>query len=138
MNEPLLGIDLGTTNTVVAVLAEGGAEVLRDSGGRALLPSAVALDEHGMLLVGVAAAERLARSPGSGVRAFKRDMGSDRTWQLGRFQLTATELSALVLREAAGMAANALGHPVRRAPTPCSCTSPAPTPSIGARAPGSW
>lgn len=115
MKEPVLGIDLGTTNTVVAVLGEDGAEVLRDGAGRALLPSAVALDEHGILLVGLAAAERLARSPGSGVRAFKREMGSDRTWQLGRFQLNATELSALVLREAVGMASAALGRPVRRA-----------------------
>ena len=62
MNEPVVGIDLGTTNTVVAALGEGGAEVLRDERGSALLPSAVALDEGGLLLVGAAAAERLAKN----------------------------------------------------------------------------
>lgn len=115
MNEPVVGIDLGTTNTVVAALGEGGAEVLRDERGSALLPSAVALDEGGLLLVGAAAAERLARAPQSGVRAFKREMGADRVWALGALSLTATELSALVLREAAAMATRALGRPVQRA-----------------------
>ncbi|GDX79666.1 molecular chaperone HscC [Deltaproteobacteria bacterium] len=115
MTDRVIGIDLGTTNTVVAVLGERGAEVLRDEAGSALLPSAVAIDEAGMLLVGAAAAARLARAPHSGVRAFKRDMGTERTWQLGSLTLGATELSALVLREAAAIATRSLGEPVRRA-----------------------
>lgn len=110
----IIGIDLGTTHTVVAQLTEAGPQVIGDGDG-ALIPSAVAVDDTGTLLVGEAALARLQHTPGAGVRWFKRDMGSTRTWTLGDHELGATELSALVLREARERAEAALGESVSRA-----------------------
>lgn len=112
---PIIGIDLGTTHTVVAALSEGRPKVIVCPGGSALIPSAVAVDASGALLVGEAALARLQHQPDSGVRWFKRDMGSSRTWSLGEHELGPTELSALLLREARSVAEEALGQPVERA-----------------------
>jgi len=111
----VIGIDLGTTHTVVAALTADGPRVLSRPGESPLLPSAVAVDATGALLVGHAALARLQHSPESGVRWFKRDMGSERTWRLGDHTLGPAELSALVLREARALAEEALGRPVQRA-----------------------
>ena len=118
---PIVGIDLGTTHSLVAVLEEDGPRVLTDSAGRVLLPSAVALDDQNTLLVGEAALRRLQRDPSSGVRWFKRDMGGDVTHSLDSDTLTPTELSALVLRELKARATAALGQ----APTRAVITVPA-------------
>ncbi|TVQ86451.1 MAG: molecular chaperone HscC [Deltaproteobacteria bacterium] len=112
---PILGIDLGTTHTVLAVLTEDGPRVIARPGESALIPSAVAIDSTGALLVGEAALARLQHDPDSGVRWFKRDMGSDRTWNLLQHELGPAELSALVLREARAIAEDVLGQPVGRA-----------------------
>ena len=111
----IVGIDLGTTNTLVAALGEDGPFVLEGPDGSPLIPSAVAWDEDGGVLVGAPALARLARAPGAGVRFFKRDMGTSRTWQAAGRAWTATELSALVLGEAKRVAEAALGEPVERA-----------------------
>ncbi len=115
MSAPVVGIDLGTTHTVVAALTEAGPAVLAGDDGSLLLPSAVAVDDAGVLLVGEAALARMAHAPQSGVRGFKRDMGSTQRYRVGGRELGATELSALVLREAAARASVALGEPVVRA-----------------------
>jgi molecular chaperone HscC len=115
VSDPVIGIDLGTTNTVVAALGPDGPVVLRDAHGAALLPSAVAVDDAGNLLVGAAAAARLGRIPSAGVRGFKRDMGTDRRFRLGGRELGAIELSAIVLRATVERASAALGEPARRA-----------------------
>jgi len=112
---PIVGIDLGTTHSLVAVLADDGPRVLLDPAGRALLPSVVALDDHGTLLVGSAALSRLQRDPSAGVRWFKRDMGADMSHTLGAHTLTPTELSALVLRELKALATSSLGQEVTKA-----------------------
>ena len=111
----IIGIDLGTTHTVVSALGEDGPRVLHRPGESPLLPSVVAVDDTGALLVGRGAHDRMHHTPESGVRGFKRDMGSTRTWRLGDHELGATELSALVLREARSVAQDALGHPVTQA-----------------------
>lgn len=84
-------------------------------GGALLLPSAVAADQAGRILVGAAAAARIARLPGCGARFFKRDLGTDRTWTFGGRTWTAIELSAVILKEARAWAEAALATPVRRA-----------------------
>jgi molecular chaperone HscC len=114
VSDVVVGIDLGTTNTVVAALGAAGPFVLRDSGGQALLRSAVAIDDSGALLVGAAAAATLARRPGAGARAFKRDIGTSRRYSFGGREFGATELSAIVLRSAADRASAALDLDVRR------------------------
>lgn len=110
---PILGIDLGTTHSLVSVLRDDGPVVL--GGDQALVPSAVALDDAGTLLVGAAALARLHRQPQAGVRWFKRDMGGVASHTLGPHTLGPTELSALVLRELKARAEADLGQPVRRA-----------------------
>lgn len=111
----IIGIDLGTTHTVVSAIVDEEPRVLHRPGASALLPSVVAVDATGTLLVGESAEARLQHTPASGVRGFKRDMGSGRRWALGDHELGATELSALVLREARSLAEEVLGHSVARA-----------------------
>ena len=76
-HEPVsaIGIDLGTTNSVVAIAEDGRPEVVRDSRGAALVPSVVWYDEDGICAVGEAAAERLAVEPARVVSSVKRLMG---------------------------------------------------------------
>lgn len=111
----VIGIDLGTTHTLVSVLTDEGPVVLRDERGEALIPSAVALDDEGTCLVGQAALERAARNPERSARWFKRDMGSDVPYALGDVRMSPTELSAVLLREARTVAELALGEAVDRA-----------------------
>lgn len=112
--EPLVGIDLGTTHSLVSVMTEGGPRLLAGPGGSALLPSAVAVDGRGGLLVGEAALARLERAPDAGVRWFKRDMGSERTLRLGEDEVSPVELSAVILRELAAIASAELGAKVEQ------------------------
>lgn len=93
----LLGIDLGTTNSLIAVWREGRAELIPNALGDVLTPSVVSLDEDETILVGKAARARLTTHPERTAAAFKRFMGSDRQIHLGSRQFSPEELSALVL-----------------------------------------
>jgi molecular chaperone HscC len=94
----IVGIDLGTTNSLVGVWKAGGAELIPNALGSFLTPSAVSLDDDGVVLVGLSARERLLSHPRQTVASFKRYMGSNRTFQLGAKTFRAEELSALVLQ----------------------------------------
>jgi molecular chaperone HscC len=72
----MIGIDLGTTNSLVAVFENGEPRVLSNELGEDLTPSVVAVAEDGGLLVGRAAKDRLIQVPSAGQAAFKRDMGT--------------------------------------------------------------
>ncbi|QFT24661.1 Chaperone protein HscC [Pseudomonas sp. THAF187a] len=115
MESPLLGIDLGTTNSLIAVWREGRAELIPNALGEVLTPSAVSLDEDGSILVGSAARARLTTHPLRSVAAFKRYMGSDKRFTLGDRQFTPEELSALVLGSLKADAEAHLGMPVSTA-----------------------
>ncbi|PKM28849.1 MAG: molecular chaperone HscC [Gammaproteobacteria bacterium HGW-Gammaproteobacteria-12] len=114
-DSPLLGIDLGTTNSLIAVWREGRAELIPNALGDVLTPSAVSLDEDGSILVGAAARARLTTHPLRSVAAFKRFMGSDKRFTLGDRQFTPEELSALVLGSLKADAEAHLGVPVSTA-----------------------
>lgn len=114
-DSPLLGIDLGTTNSLIAVWREGRAELIPNAMGQMLTPSAVSLDEDGSILVGAAARARLTTHPLRSVAAFKRYMGSDKRFTLGERQFTPEELSALVLGSLKADAEAYLGVPVSTA-----------------------
>lgn len=114
-DSPLLGIDLGTTNSLIAVWREGRAELIPNAMGQVLTPSAVSLDEDGSILVGAAARARLTTHPLRSVAAFKRYMGSDKRFTLGERQFTPEELSALVLGSLKADAEAYLGVPVSTA-----------------------
>ncbi|MBK9606089.1 MAG: Fe-S protein assembly chaperone HscA [Betaproteobacteria bacterium] len=70
-----IGIDLGTTNSLVAVVRNGSAEVLRDEAGRTLLPSVVRYEENGRVTAGAEAQRHLARDPRNTIASVKRFMG---------------------------------------------------------------
>lgn len=114
-DSPLLGIDLGTTNSLIAVWRDGRAELIPNALGDVLTPSAVSLDEDGSILVGAAARARLTTHPLRSVAAFKRFMGSDKRFTLGDRQFTPEELSALVLGSLKADAEAHLGVPVSTA-----------------------
>lgn len=94
---PLLGIDLGTTNSLIAVWQGGEARLIPNAVGEVLTPSVVSVDDDGSILVGQAARARLTTHPERTAAAFKRFMGSDKRYTLGEHRFTPEELSALVL-----------------------------------------
>jgi len=111
----IVGIDLGTTNSLIAVWQDGAARLIPNSLGEVLTPSCVSIDEDGTILVGRAARERLQTHPDRSVAAFKRHMGSDRVTRLGRQSFRPEELSALILRALKEDAEAALGIPITEA-----------------------
>ncbi|NCJ08461.1 Hsp70 family protein [Synechococcales cyanobacterium C] len=94
----VVGIDLGTTNSVVAALEEGQPWVIPDEEGEQLLPSYVGLSESGQLLVGQAARRQYAAAPERTVKSIKRQMGTDYTVTLGDLTYRPQEISAILLR----------------------------------------
>ncbi len=110
-----VGIDLGTTYSLVAIVVDGAPRVLPNAVGELLTPSAVSVDGDDSVLVGGAAKARAATHPGRTALAFKRDMGTRREFELGGRKFSPEELSALVLAELKRDAEAALGTPVEEA-----------------------
>lgn len=106
----LVGIDLGTTHSLVAHYTATGPQLLVNAQGETLTPSCVSVDDHGQVLVGRAARDRLVTHPEHTAAAFKRHMGSGRELLLGRRRFRPEELSALVLRSLLADATQALGQ----------------------------
>src|SRR5215510_1779642 len=79
----LIGIDLGTTNSAVAIWRDGAAELVPNALGNVLTPSAVSIAKGGESFVGAAALDRMATHPSDTATSFKRFMGTDRTTKLG-------------------------------------------------------
>ncbi|MES2298547.1 MAG: molecular chaperone HscC [Pseudomonadota bacterium] len=111
----IIGIDLGTTNSLVAVWSDGKARLIPNSLGEVLTPSCVSLDADGTILVGRAARERLQTHPEQTAAVFKRYMGSDRVIRLGKREFRPEELSALILRSLKEDAEAALGQAITEA-----------------------
>jgi molecular chaperone DnaK len=114
-HEIIIGIDLGTTNSEVAVVRDGRPEVLPGEDGDPILPSVVGLDTQGHLLVGKAARNQYVLAPERTVRSIKRKMGQEMTVTLGDQKYTPQEISAIILRTLKGRAEKALGHRVSKA-----------------------
>src|SRR5262245_59420482 len=110
-----VGIDLGTTNSLVAYFTEDGPALIANPLGRFLTPSAVALSDDGSLLIGQAAKDRLVSHPETSTARFKRYMGTNREIAFGKQKLRAEELSALVLKALKSDAEAYLGRPVNEA-----------------------
>jgi molecular chaperone HscC len=111
----IVGIDLGTTNSLVGVWRDGAVALIPNSLGHLLTPSAVGLGDNGTILVGLAARERLVTHPALTAATFKRYMGTDRLIFAGEKGYRAEELSALVLRSLKADAEAWLGEPVEEA-----------------------
>lgn len=111
----IIGIDLGTTNSLVAYFTEDGPKIIPNRLGRNLTPSVVSIDEDEQVYVGELAAERMLLYPGSAASVFKRDMGSKKQFKLLHKTFLAEELSALVLRALKEDAQEYLGEEVTEA-----------------------
>jgi len=111
----IVGIDLGTTYSLVSVMRDDGPVVLPNALGSRLTPSAVSLLENGEVVVGAAARARAVTHPERTALVWKRDMGTDREWRVGERSFSPQELSALVLRSLKADAEAALGQSIDEA-----------------------
>ncbi|MFT5526814.1 MAG: molecular chaperone DnaK [Pirellulaceae bacterium] len=110
----IVGIDLGTTNSVVAAIVDGQPKVLAED-GELMLPSIVGVNSDNKLVIGVLARNQLAAFPSRTVASVKRKMGKMIPITLGEQSFTPPEVSAMILRRLRDRAAKALGQPVHRA-----------------------
>ncbi|HEY6964188.1 MAG TPA: Hsp70 family protein, partial [Erythrobacter sp.] len=117
----LVGIDLGTTNSAVALWKDGAPQLVPNALGRELTPSAVSLAKGGQTWVGQAALDRMATHPADTVTSFKRMIGTASTVTLAGTTLTPEDLSAMVLRSLADDVEAATGE----RPTEAVITVPA-------------
>lgn len=111
----IVGIDLGTTNSLVAYYTPEGPKIIPNRLGKNLTPSVVSIDEAGNVYVGETALERMSLYPDSVASAFKRSMGSDREYTLSGKKFRPEELSSLILRFLKEDAEKYLGEPVTEA-----------------------
>src|SRR5687767_15897605 len=98
MADLIVGIDLGTTNSEIAVVEGGQPRVLAEDGDP-ILPSVVGLADDGRLLVGKAARNQWVLAPERTVKSIKRKMGRDEKVALADQQFTPQEVSAMILRK---------------------------------------
>ncbi|HEV7689665.1 MAG TPA: molecular chaperone HscC [Hyphomonadaceae bacterium] len=111
----IVGIDLGTTNCACAIFRNGQVEMVPNSLGQVLTPSAVSVDDQQRVLTGLQARERQSTHPDRTVTAFKRYMGSNHEVRLGGLNFSPEELSALMLRSLKADAEAYLGETVEEA-----------------------
>ena len=93
-----IGIDLGTTNSLVAYWTDDGPSIIPNVLGSNLTPSVVSVDENGELYVGQIAKERMITHPQLTASIFKRYMGTEKIYNLGKLSFTPEELSSFVIR----------------------------------------
>ncbi|HEY8487278.1 MAG TPA: molecular chaperone DnaK [Limnochordales bacterium] len=117
--EKVIGIDLGTTNSVVAVMEGGEVTVIPNAEGSRLTPSAVAWTKEGQLLVGQAAKRQAILNPDRTVLSIKRKMGTDYKVRVDGKEYTPQQISAFILQKLKQEAENYLGEPVRKAVITC-------------------
>ena len=98
MIDEIVGIDLGTTNSEIAIIRDGRPEVLGDERDRLILPSVVGLSEDGDLLVGEAARNQFLLHPGTDHPLDQAADGQDAQVRLGEREYTPQEISAMILR----------------------------------------
>src|SRR5216110_1898145 len=112
--EPIVGIDLGTTNSEVAIVRDGQPHVFAQDHDP-ILPSFVGLADDGRLLVGKSARNQWVLAPERTVKSIKRKMGQDVKVRLGDQEYRPQEISAMILRALRDRAAQQLGTTVRKA-----------------------
>ena len=111
----IIGIDLGTTNSCVAVYEGGEPVVIPNPEGARTTPSVVAFKKDGERLVGQVAKRQAITNPDNTVSSIKRSMGSDRKVRAGGKTYTPQEISAMILQKLKSDAEAYLGQPVTQA-----------------------
>jgi molecular chaperone DnaK (HSP70) len=114
MTEPIVGIDLGTTNSEIAYIINGSAEVITDN-DNGILPSCVGINAEGKIIVGTEARNQAIISPERTVLSVKRKMGSDEKIPMGDATYLPQEISAFILKSLKERAEKKLGQTVSRA-----------------------
>ncbi|MDC2863642.1 molecular chaperone HscC [Bacillus sp. BP-3] len=107
-----IGIDLGTTNSLVAYWTDDGAILIPNVLNEYLTPSVVSVEENGEILVGRIAKERLITHPHFTVSTFKRFMGTEKKYELGVYTFSSEELSSFVIKSLKQDAEAYLNEPV--------------------------
>lgn len=115
MSQKVVGIDLGTTNSVVAVMEGGKPTVIANAEGTRTTPSIVSKDKGGQWLVGQLAKRQAILNPDRTVISNKSQMGTDHKWTIDGEDLTAQEISAKILRKLTDDAGTYLGEKVSKA-----------------------
>jgi molecular chaperone DnaK len=110
-----VGIDLGTTNSVLAVLEGGEPIVVANAEGQRTTPSVVAFAKNGEVLVGDQAKRQAITNPGRTIRSVKRHMGTDWDVDIDGKSYTSQEISARILQKLKADAEAYLGEPVTKA-----------------------
>lgn len=111
----IIGIDLGTTNSCVAVYEGGERVIIPNAQGGRTTPSVVAFTKEGERLVGETAKRQAAVNPERTISSIKRDMGTDRRITIDGKQYSPQEISAMILRQLKSDAETYLGEPVTEA-----------------------
>ncbi|MBU0553876.1 Hsp70 family protein [Myxococcota bacterium] len=111
MDKLVVGIDLGTSNSSIAVIEGDQPRIIEIDGAR-LMPSAVGLSAEGALLVGRAARNQRRLAPERTILSVKRRMGEAVSLSLGEARYTPVEISAMILRRLKNAAEASLGRPI--------------------------
>ena len=111
----IVGIDLGTTNSLIAYFTEEGPKIIPNRLGKNLTPSVVSVDEEGNVYVGETAKERMSLYPDSVAQTFKRSMGTEREYVLSGKHFKPEELSSMVIRALKEDAESYLGEEITEA-----------------------
>lgn len=111
----IIGIDLGTTNSLVSYWTGSAAEIIPNNLGNNLTPSVVSVDNNGEILVGQIAKERMITHPEKTAANFKRYMGTEKTYRLGSHSFSPIELSAFVIKSLKADAEVFFGEPIEEA-----------------------
>lgn len=111
----IVGIDLGTTNSLIAYFTEDGPKIIPNRLGKNITPSVVSIDEEGQIYVGETARERMYLYPDSCASVFKRSMGTEKEYRLLNKTFKAEELSSFVLRSLKEDAEEYLGEEITEA-----------------------
>jgi molecular chaperone DnaK len=119
MSGPIIGIDLGTTNSCVATLEGGQAVVIANSEGSRTTPSVVAFSKDGERLVGVTAKRQAVTNSERTILSVKREMGTDWTQSIDENEYTPQEVSAFILQKLKADAESYLGREVNQAVITC-------------------
>jgi|TARA_B110000881_G_scaffold210766_1_gene218510 molecular chaperone DnaK len=119
MSGPVIGIDLGTTNSCVATLEGGQAVVIANSEGSRTTPSVVAFSKDGERLVGVTAKRQAVTNSERTILSVKREMGTDWTKSIDENEYTPQEVSAFILQKLKADAESYLGREVSQAVITC-------------------
>ncbi|MBR2240375.1 MAG: molecular chaperone DnaK [Clostridia bacterium] len=111
----IIGIDLGTTNSCVAVMEGGEAVVIPNAEGNRTTPSVVAFSKNGERLVGQIAKRQAVTNPDNTVISIKRHMGTDKKVNIEGDEFSPQEISAMILQKLKSDAESYLGQKVTQA-----------------------